>query len=129
MRVWWRAQTSLGLGDDVGGLVSTTLIHLGPYLPCFLFVPTALTPQLRRAGDPPRPDEPWTGVSKDTIQVTTFPGGAYIGDVDANIAEVLIPMLNRGLCRLEGFAMRLRRDGVSGRRLTQLTAAYVRGPH
>ncbi|KLT44189.1 hypothetical protein CC85DRAFT_242764 [Cutaneotrichosporon oleaginosum] len=71
--------------------------------------------RLRRAGDPPRPDEPWTGVSKDTIQVTTYPGGAngaYIGDIDGHVAEILIPMLSRGLCRLEGFAMRLRPDGV-----------------
>ncbi|BEI89113.1 uncharacterized protein CcaverHIS019_0204750 [Cutaneotrichosporon cavernicola] len=70
--------------------------------------------RLRKAGDQPRPDEPWTSVSQDTIQVTTYPGGAtgaYIGDIDPHIAGVLIPMLHRGLCRLEGFAMRLRPDG------------------
>jgi len=34
----------------------------------------------------------------------------YIGDLDAHTAEVLIPMLKRGLCRLEGFAVRLPKE-------------------
>lgn len=37
----------------------------------------------------------------------------YIGDLDGPVSKVLIEMLSRGLCRLEGFAMRLPPDGVS----------------
>lgn len=36
----------------------------------------------------------------------------YIGDLDPHTAEVLIPMLHRGLCRLEGFAVRLPKEAV-----------------
>jgi hypothetical protein len=36
--------------------------------------------------------------------------GTYIGDLDAHTADVLVPMLKRGLCRLEGFAVRLAQE-------------------
>lgn len=36
--------------------------------------------------------------------------GTYIGDLDAHTADILIPMLKRGLCRLEGFAVRLAQE-------------------
>lgn len=61
---------------------------------------------------------------KDTIQVMTggwlalgkltVVGGSYIGDLEGPATGVLINMLSRGLCRLEGFAMRIPADGVSG---------------
>lgn len=31
----------------------------------------------------------------------------YIGDLEESTADILVPMLHRGLCRMEGFAMRL----------------------
>ncbi|KAL1406979.1 hypothetical protein Q8F55_006392 [Vanrija albida] len=67
--------------------------------------------KLRRAGQPTRPDEPWSAVSRDVIQVMTPGMTTYIGDLDPAVSEVLIQMLTRGLCRLEGFAMRLQPDG------------------
>ncbi|WOO85037.1 Helicase-like transcription factor CHR27 [Vanrija pseudolonga] len=67
--------------------------------------------KLRRAGQPTRPDEPWSAVSRDVIQVMTPGMTTYIGDLDPAVSEVLISMLTRGLCRLEGFAMRLQPDG------------------
>lgn len=36
----------------------------------------------------------------------------YIGDLDDQMAAHLIPMLERGLCRLEGFALRLQPTAV-----------------
>lgn len=46
----------------------------------------------------------------------------YIGDLDPAVSEVLISMLTRGLCRLEGFAMRLQPDGVGALASASLTS-------
>jgi hypothetical protein len=85
--------------------------------------------QLRKAGSIPRPDEPWSATNVDTIQVLTREClwlclqkrstnlsqagmGTYIGDLDPHTSEVIIPMLKRGLCRLEGFAVRIPKEAA-----------------
>lgn len=69
----------------------------------------------------------WATSSRDAIQVTTresshnIYGSAnesaaltqYLGDLDASLADVLMPVMQRGLLRLEGYVQRLHPDAVS----------------
>ncbi|ORX34003.1 SNF2 family N-terminal domain-domain-containing protein [Kockovaella imperatae] len=67
--------------------------------------------KLRIPGQDPRPSDIWPPVSYPTLQIMTPGMSSYIGDLDPHLAEQLIPLVSRGLLRLEGFIQRVFADG------------------
>ncbi|KAL7420061.1 hypothetical protein Q5752_005026 [Cryptotrichosporon argae] len=65
----------------------------------------------RKASAPPHEHEAHGGKDREIIQVLTQGGKTFIGELDPVMAGVLMGFMGRGLCRLEGFVLRVDPSG------------------
>ncbi|WWC86799.1 uncharacterized protein L201_001678 [Kwoniella dendrophila CBS 6074] len=66
----------------------------------------------KQAGQPARKGEPGNILMRDTIQVVTPGLTTFVGDLDAQVADPLAALMQRGLVRLEGFVQRVQPESV-----------------